>query len=199
MAPYSQTVVVWGGTGPLTFSVSSGALPTGLTLNANTGVISGVAKKWDYFSFVVTVTDATGAQNFEGYSQWVHAGAPAAMSVFPDPSSSGFAFACTIQDAYGNVVDYTLPLSNSSSDPQASLTAWLVTPQGVPFVGGTGGFDLGLSTPGKQWVDIHAGPLTLRLNFTVSIDGKIYTLDPNGVLWYYQGQWIDLDNNGTES
>ena len=39
--PYSLTIAATGGVAPLTFVVSSGSLPTGLQLNANTGVIVG--------------------------------------------------------------------------------------------------------------------------------------------------------------
>ncbi|WP_055457023.1 putative Ig domain-containing protein, partial [Pannonibacter indicus] len=38
---YSQSVSASGGTGPYTYAVTSGALPAGLTLNTNTGDISG--------------------------------------------------------------------------------------------------------------------------------------------------------------
>ena len=38
---YSQTVSATGGTGPYTFTISTGALPPGLTLDPATGVISG--------------------------------------------------------------------------------------------------------------------------------------------------------------
>lgn len=40
-AAYSETIDVQGGSGPYTFAVSSGALPSGLSLNTSTGVISG--------------------------------------------------------------------------------------------------------------------------------------------------------------
>ena len=50
--PYSQTVGVTGGAGALTFSISSGSLPTGLNLNTTTGAITG------------TPTGATGTTNF---------------------------------------------------------------------------------------------------------------------------------------
>ena len=39
--PYSATLAATGGTGPYTWSISSGSLPSGLTLNSSTGVISG--------------------------------------------------------------------------------------------------------------------------------------------------------------
>ncbi len=40
-AAYSATLLTANASGPVTFSITSGALPTGLTLNAGTGVISG--------------------------------------------------------------------------------------------------------------------------------------------------------------
>jgi Putative Ig domain len=39
--PYSQTIAATGGVAPLSFRISQGTLPTGLQLNANTGVIVG--------------------------------------------------------------------------------------------------------------------------------------------------------------
>jgi hypothetical protein len=39
--PYSQSLVATGGTGNLTWSITSGSLPAGLTLDASKGVISG--------------------------------------------------------------------------------------------------------------------------------------------------------------
>jgi hypothetical protein len=39
--PYSNTLTVTGGTGPYTWSITSGSLPSGLSLNPSTGVISG--------------------------------------------------------------------------------------------------------------------------------------------------------------
>jgi len=41
MPAVSQTLSIAGGTGPYTWSISSGALPQGLALNSSTGVISG--------------------------------------------------------------------------------------------------------------------------------------------------------------
>jgi hypothetical protein len=55
---YNSTLQASGGTTPYTWSVTVGALPTGLTLNAATGQISGVPTTSGTSAFTVTVTDS---------------------------------------------------------------------------------------------------------------------------------------------
>lgn len=57
---YVATISATGGLTPYTFSVSAGALPPGLTLNAQTGVIGGTATQEGDFSFTARVTGAGG-------------------------------------------------------------------------------------------------------------------------------------------
>jgi len=59
--PYSQSLLAIGGTQPLSWSISSGSLPPGLTLNSGTGIISGNASSSGTFNFTVTVMDNIGA------------------------------------------------------------------------------------------------------------------------------------------
>ncbi|MGD0352398.1 MAG: putative Ig domain-containing protein [Dehalococcoidia bacterium] len=58
---YSAVITVSGGTTPYTWSISSGSLPSGLTLNAGTGYISGIPDKGSNgnYSFMVQVTDSS--------------------------------------------------------------------------------------------------------------------------------------------
>lgn len=55
--PYSQTVTASGGSAPYTYTVSSGVLPDGLTLDPATGQISGTPTAVGIASFTITAAD----------------------------------------------------------------------------------------------------------------------------------------------
>jgi prepilin-type N-terminal cleavage/methylation domain-containing protein len=57
---YSQIMTVSGGTSPYSWSISSGYLPGGLTLNTSSGAISGTPTTAGTFNFTVTVSDSLG-------------------------------------------------------------------------------------------------------------------------------------------
>ncbi len=56
-----------GSTAPYTFTVTTGSLPNGLTLNGSTGVLSGTPTTAGSSTFIVTATDAN---NFTGTQQY---------------------------------------------------------------------------------------------------------------------------------
>lgn len=64
---YSQTVSQVGGTPPIVFSVSSGTLPAGLSLNSATGDITGVPLTAGTSIFTITATDVNGCLGFTEY------------------------------------------------------------------------------------------------------------------------------------
>jgi hypothetical protein len=86
-AGYSFTPVWTGGNGALTYSVSAGTLPTGLSMNAGTGNIHGTATVPGYYNFTQETTDTTPSNVTRAYG----------MGVFP------------IFDAYGGLSDYPIP------------------------------------------------------------------------------------------
>jgi CSLREA domain-containing protein len=65
-AAYSQSVAAGGGTSPYTYTVTTGALPAGLTLSS-AGTIAGTPTAGGSFTFTVTAKDSanfTGTQNY---------------------------------------------------------------------------------------------------------------------------------------
>jgi Putative Ig domain len=58
--PYQQRITTTGGDSPVTFRVSGGSLPPGLTFNPATGVISGLPRVAGTFRFKITATTSTG-------------------------------------------------------------------------------------------------------------------------------------------
>ena len=59
-AAYSASVVATGGTAPYTFSITVGALPAGLSINSNTGAITGTPSATGTSNFTVHVVDSSG-------------------------------------------------------------------------------------------------------------------------------------------
>ncbi|MEI6235304.1 MAG: PKD domain-containing protein [Planctomycetota bacterium] len=130
---YSQTLTVSGGTAPYTFSISSGALPPGLTMTS-AGVISGTIGAEGTFNFVATATDSsTGTgpyksnmplQIFVNHAP-VFASAPSASpsTVFVGQTIQ---FSAPVMDTDGDLLTYTwLFLDGSTSslpNPTHSFT-----------------------------------------------------------------------------
>jgi hypothetical protein len=58
-APYTSAFVAAGGVAPYTYSIVTGALPAGLTLNPSTGAVTGTPTTAKTYSFTAKVTDST--------------------------------------------------------------------------------------------------------------------------------------------
>jgi hypothetical protein len=65
---YTQTVSASGGATPYAYAVSSGSLPSGLTLNPGTGVISGTPTAAATSNFTIRATDANGCSGTRAYT-----------------------------------------------------------------------------------------------------------------------------------
>ncbi|MDO8034503.1 putative Ig domain-containing protein [Janthinobacterium sp. SUN128] len=117
-AAYTATLTAAGGTAPYTFSVSSGTLPVGLSLNAATGVLSGTTNVAGSVSITIKVTDSstgTGAPFSASNSYTLSVAAPV-ISVTP-----GTLPAATVATAYsqqlsaaGGVAPYAYTVSSGN-------------------------------------------------------------------------------------
>ena len=60
--PYSTALVAQGGVTPYTWSITSGSLPTGLSLDSSTGIISGIPTATGAFTVTVQAADSGSPQ-----------------------------------------------------------------------------------------------------------------------------------------
>src|SRR5712692_32748 len=121
---YSATLASSGGTPPYTWTITLGTLPSGLSLNSSTGVISGTPTGSGTSSFTVQVTDANSQTATKGLS----------ITIAPLPSIT-----TTTLPAGEQNVAYSTTLAASGGTPPYTWTITLGTlPSGLSLNSGTG-------------------------------------------------------------
>jgi len=139
-AAYSQTLSAAGGTTPYTWSLTSGTLPAGLTLNASTGVISGTPTAAGTANFTVQVTDASNGTDNKGLSILIaSAGSPPTVTTASLPNGTvGTAYNQSLT-ATGGTPPYQwtwMAAAGSGLPPGLSLSS-AGTISGTPTAAGT--------------------------------------------------------------
>jgi PKD repeat protein len=112
--PYSQTIGVSGGTGPYLFTATG--LPSSLTLDPVSGVLSGTSTLPGVFPVTVTVTDANGCTGMQTYVLTVCPILALSPESLPD-GAVGIAYSQTIVASRG-----TAPYQYSATGLPSSLT-----------------------------------------------------------------------------
>jgi hypothetical protein len=136
---YNQTVQATGGTGALTWSISSGTLPQNLSLNPATGAISGTPTASNTSSFTVRVADTAGQVDAQPFSILINPAGPPSIQTTSLPGGTvGQAYSQTLQATGGtgtlawNVSVGSLP-ANLALSPAGTIS-------GTPTNTGTSNF-----------------------------------------------------------
>jgi FG-GAP-like repeat/Putative Ig domain len=78
---YNQSIASAGGTAPFAWSVSSGALPTGLSLGSSTGAITGTPTGGGTWNFTLELTDSIGLTSLDDVAITINSNAAAGNPV----------------------------------------------------------------------------------------------------------------------
>ena len=195
-ASYSQTLASSGGNGAITWSISAGSLPNGLSLASTTGVISGTPTAGGTSTFTVTATDSTTptAQTAsKSLSITVGTGLAVTTSTLPN-GVVGASYSQTLTSSGGNGT-ITWSISAGSLPNGLSLASATGIISGTPSANGTSTFTVTATdstTPTAQTA-------SRSLSITVSPALTVTTTSlPNGVVGASYSQVLaSSGGNGT--
>ena len=186
---YTGTVTASGGTAAYTYAVTSGSLPTGLTLASN-GTLSGSPSASGTFNFTVTATDSNGCTGSRAYTVITNDPVPGSCVLAGTPTITVTGGPVTItSDAGVPCTESNVALTRSTDPwdgvmtrvgvqcrwefPQNTYGSW----QGKAFYKPSYGF-LSLN-PGVHWVlqlPVEATPTNRDAQYF-----KVYGTTPAGV------------------
>ncbi len=138
---YSETIGVTGGTAPITFSVLSGSLPGGLSLDTSTGEISGTPTTAGSYSFTIRATDDAAATDDQALSIDVSPGPPDITTTSLPDGHVGDAYSETIS-LTGGVGSITWSVLSGSLPAGLSLDTSTGEISGTPTTVGTSSFTI---------------------------------------------------------
>jgi hypothetical protein len=174
-AAYSATVTATGGLLPVSWAITSGALPTGLSLapsTTDTVQITGKPTVAGTYTFTITVTDAAGFSSSEQFMLAVSSLSITTTSPLT-PASTTTAYSVTFA-ATGGSMPYSWSVASGSSLP-AGLTLAPATGvlSGTPTTAGTYTFGITVT-------DNSSPPVSVTATFTLVVSGAQNLTGLNG-------------------
>ena len=164
-AAYSQTLTATDGTTPYSWSITSGSLPTGLSLNS-TGQISGTPTTANIYNFRVRVMGSNGLSSEKDFSLTVNPAAtpPTIVTSTPMPSGTvGTAYSLTLQ-ATGGTTPYSWSVVSGSLPTGLSLSTSTGQISGTPTVASTFNFRIRVTGSNALYSEKDFS-LTINLTF----------------------------------
>ncbi len=174
--PYNTLLNANGGITPYTWSIASGALPTGLSLNASSGLISGAPGAPGLANLVVKITDAQNNQATQSLSISVNTGdANGTLNGNYAVTFQGFdqgnafaALAAFTADGNGHITTGETDSNNGHSGVKhATITS------GTYSVSSNGSGQI-------NWTDSSGGSVSLLVSTGAAEDMRVLALNQNG-------------------
>ena len=151
--PYSAGLTATGGTAAYSWSITSGQLPSGLTLAPSSGVISGIPTAGGTFSFGVTVTDSSSPQQVAAatltLSVATHSAATLVINSATLPGATATQSYSGSLSAGGGTAPYAWSVTSGKLPNGLSLSASSGVISGTPTTAGTVGFSVTVTDSGS--------------------------------------------------
>ena len=173
---YTATLAATGGTPPYVFTVSSGGIPPGLTLEAPTGVLSGVPANTGAFSFTVTLTDAASLTTQKAFTLTITAGLTFTNPASLPPGTAGNPYTFTIAVG-GGQAPYSYRIASGALPDGLTLNASSGVLSGTPAAAGTFNFTVEAADATRLTASrVHSLVVALPSAPTLALDSVPATL-----------------------
>ncbi len=157
-AGYRQAIHAYPIGGPITFAVSSGALPSGFFLDSSSGLVSGTPAAAGTFDFTISATGARGATASRAYALVVNP-LPALGTTTAPAGDVGVGYRLPL-DLHGGTAPYTFTVA-AHLPPGLTLHAATKMIRGVPTAAGSYAFTVKV---------VDAAGATVTQPYTIAID-----------------------------
>lgn len=179
---YSQQYTASGGTAPYSYTISAGALPTGVSLDSASGLLSGTPIQTGSFSFSVRATDSsTGAGApftvTQGYTLQVAAPTIAVNPTLLANATAASAYSATVA-ASGGIAPYTFAVTAGALPTGISMSSAGAL-SGTPTQSGNFTFTITAtdanSQTGSRTYTVNVGLPSLTVAPPILADGTLGT------------------------